>query len=62
MSNKLKGEIKLKDKVEYIRHDRVEHQLNGEYIIVLDFCTPKVNGVLKNITTINEISKEWAHN
>lgn len=33
---------------EYIRNKRVSYNVNNEYDIVFDLCTPKVNGVKMN--------------
>jgi hypothetical protein len=33
---------------EYIRNKRVLHNVNNEYNIVFDRCTPKVNGIKMN--------------
>jgi hypothetical protein len=35
-------------KVKYNRHDRVSHNVDREYDIVFDKCTPIINGVPQN--------------
>jgi hypothetical protein len=33
---------------EYVRNERVSHNVNNEYDIVFDRCTPKVDGIRLN--------------